>query len=190
MKIYLHLNIHGFSNTYIVTNKETMQAIIIDPGNITNDMIQQIERGPYKLVAALITHNHTSHVQGLTTLRKIYNPKIYAADYEVAKSDTIVIKGDGVRKIAGFSVGYMSVPGHSPDSMVFKIGRVMFTGDTLIAGNCGSTNNNYAKKTLLTNIRLKLLSQHDNVEVMPGHGPPTTIGVEKQFNIEINNNKY
>ncbi|OJF76106.1 MAG: MBL fold metallo-hydrolase [Treponema sp. CETP13] len=185
MKIYFHLNIHGFSNTYIVTNEETMQAIIIDPGVITNNMIQQIERGPYNLTACLITHNHTTHLQGLSTLRKIYNPKIYAADYEVAGVDTVVIKGDGVIRIAGFSVGYMSIPGHSSDSMVFKIGRVMFTGDTLTAGSYGSTNNTYAERTLASNIKLKLLSQQDDIEVLPGHGPPTTVGVEKQFNIKI-----
>jgi len=186
MKTYFHLNVHGFSNTYIVINEETKQAIIIDPGNITNQMIQQIERGAYDLVATLITHNHASHVQGLTTLRKIYDPKIYAADYEIAGADTIVLKGDGVLRIAGFSVGYMSIPGHSSDSMVFKIGRAMYTGDTLIAGDCGTTNNNYAHKTLISNIRLKLLSQPDNIEVFPGHGPPTTIEVEKKFNKNLN----
>lgn len=189
MKIYFHLNIHGFSNTYIVTNEETMQAIIIDPGTITNAMIEQIERGPYDLVATLITHNHKTHIQGLTTLRKIYDPRVYAADYELAGTDTIVLKGDGVIRIAGFSVGYMSVPGHSPDSMVFKIGLVMFTGDTLTAGNCGRTNNNYALKTLAQNIRLKILSQQDNIEIMPGHGPPTTVGVEKQFNLIVKEKK-
>jgi len=188
MKIYFHLNIHGFSNTYIITDQDTMQAIIIDPGAITNNMIQQIERGPYNLIACLVTHNHKSHLQGLSTLRKIYSPKIYAADYEVAGADTVVLKGDGVVHIGGIPVGYMSIPGHSPDSMVFKIGRVMFTGDTLTAGSCGKTNNTYAERTLITNIKLKLLSQQDNIEVMPGHGPPTTVGVEKQFNLKINNN--
>lgn len=185
MKIYFHLNIEGFSNSYIVANPVSREAIIIDPGKITDEMIEHIERDQYQLVAVLVTHNHSSHTRGLKTLRKIYNPRIYAADYEVAESDTIVLKGDGVLRIAGLTVSYMSVPGHSSDSMVFKIGRVMFTGDTLGAGTISPTNSSYAKKTLMSNIQTKILSQQDDMVIMPGHGPPSTTSAEKKFNLEL-----
>ena len=95
MKIYFHLNIEGFSNCYLVVNEESKEAIIVDPGRMTKEIISQLEEQHLKLVAVLITHNHGSHVHGLKTLRKIYNPKIFAADWEVAKNDTTVITGDG-----------------------------------------------------------------------------------------------
>ena len=185
MKIYFHLNIEGFSNAYLIVNPEEKSALIIDPGKVTIKMIEQIEQEKYTLDAVLITHNHASHTMGLNTLQKIYTPKIYAADYEVAKNDTVVLKGDGIIKAAGLNVSYMSVPGHTADSMVYRIGLCLFTGDVLLAGQAGNTNSNYAKKTLITNINTKLLSQNENTVIMPGHGPPSTIGAEKRFNLDF-----
>ena len=107
MKIYFHLNIEGFSNAYLIVNPEEKSALIIDPGKVTIKMIEQIEQEKYTLDAVLITHNHASHTMGLNTLQKIYTPKIYAADYEVAKNDTVVLKGDGIIKAAGLNVSYV-----------------------------------------------------------------------------------
>ncbi|MCQ2981348.1 MAG: MBL fold metallo-hydrolase [Treponemataceae bacterium] len=185
MKLYFFMNIDGFSNCYLVVNESTGDAILVDPGKMTKQIIERIENGNLHLKAVLITHNHGSHSRGLETLRKIYSPKIYAADWEVAGNETIVLKGDGVIRVSGFTVGYMSVPGHSPDSMCYKIGRVIFTGDSLTAGLTGSTNNSYAKKTLISAIQQKILNQNDDIALLPGHGPPSSVGAEKQFNTDF-----
>jgi len=185
MKIYFHLSLEGFSNCYVVTNPETKTALIIDPGKITKEILEQIEKDRYSLEAVLITHNHESHLRGLSTIRKIYRPQIFAADYEVAGNDTQVLKGDGIIKAAGLTVGHMSVPGHTPDSMVYKIGKVLFTGDALSASMLGTTNNAYAEKMLLSNVHNKILTQHDDTIIMPGHGPPSSVAAEKLFNLSI-----
>lgn len=186
MKIYFHLNLEGFSNCYVIANDVTREAIIVDPGKITPEIIEHIERGSYKLTAVLVTHNHGSHVHGLVTLQKIYSPEVYAAEWEVAGDSTNILKDDGIVKIAGLDVEYYSLPGHTSDSMVFKIGRVMFTGDSMAAGTIGSTNSKFSKQVLINNIKTKILSQTDDTVLMPGHGPPTTVAAEKLFNIEIN----
>lgn len=185
MKIYFHLNLEGFSNCYIIANPERKEAVIIDPGKVTNQIIRHIEDDKYTLCAVLVTHNHGSHTRGLSTLRKIYNPEIYAADYETAGPDTNVLKGNGVIHAAGFTIGYMSVPGHSPDSMCYKIGKVIFTGDVLSAGKIGDTNNTYARSMLISNVQTKILSQQDDITIMPGHGPPSSIAAEKEFNLDL-----
>ena len=182
MKVYFNLSIEGFSNCYVVVNEETKEAIIIDPGVITKDIIEQIEREKYKLVGVLITHNHKSHTRGLQTIRKIYSPVIYAADYDVAGADTFLLKGDGIIRVAGLSVGYMSVPGHTHDSLVYKIGQIIFTGDTLTAGLIGETSSSYSHNTLLANINSKILSQQTDIILMPGHGPPSSVEAERHFN--------
>lgn len=189
MKIYFHLNIEGFSNCYVIGNELTGEAIIVDPGIITPQIIDTIEEGGYKLAGVLVTHNHGSHVHGLKTLRKIYTPQIFAADWEVAGSETYVLKDEGIIQIAGLTVGYMSVPGHTPDSMVYKIGSVLFTGDVMSAGKIGSSNNKFSEQALIKNINEKILSQQEDTILMPGHGPPTTVGAEKLFNIAINPRK-
>lgn len=187
MKVYFHLNVGGFSNCYVVVNENTNEAIIIDPGKITEEIISQIEDNHFKLVAVLITHNHGSHADGLKTLRKIYDPKIFAADWEVAGNDTTVINGDGKTTLARMPVRYMTLPGHTSDSVVYGIGNIMFTGDVLSAGEIGSTNSSYSEYILRSNIEQKILSQLDSVIVMPGHGPPSTLGAIKAFNQNMKN---
>ena len=111
MKIYFHLNEGGFSNCYLVVDEVSNQAIIIDPGKITKEIIARIEDNHLNLAAVLITHNHGSHADGLRTLRKIYSPKVFAADWAVAANDTTVITGDGTTEIEGIQVSYLTIPG-------------------------------------------------------------------------------
>ena len=184
MKVYFNLNLKGFSNCYVVVNEKSREAIIIDPGKITDDIISQIEDNHLKLVAVLITHNHGSHVDGIKTLRKIYNPKIYAADWEVAKDATNVLMGDGKLTIAKMTVRYMAMPGHTTDSVVYRIGNIIFTGDVLFAGSRGSTNSSYSEVILKTNIENSIYSQQDAVVLMPGHGPPSTIEAARLFTLD------
>ncbi|MGL4987575.1 MAG: MBL fold metallo-hydrolase [Treponemataceae bacterium] len=185
MKIYTHLSIEGFSNCYIVGNEKTREALIIDPGKITKEILFQIEDNKYRLAAVLVTHKHKSHYRGLQTLQKIYHPLVYAFDYEIAGVPATVIKDDGFFYEAGLRIDYYSVPGHTVDSVVFKIEQVLFTGDTLTAGMLAKTNHVYAKQTLEKNVLQKLITQNDNMIVMPGHGPPSTIAAEKKINLSI-----
>ncbi len=179
MKIYFHINEGGFSNCYLVVNEISNQAIIIDPGKITKEIIARIEDNHLNLAAVLITHNHGSHADGLKTLRKIYSPKVFAADWTVAANDTTVITGDGSTQREGMQVSYLSIPGHTADSVVYSIGSILFTGDVLLSGEIGKTNSSYSEYILRSNIEHKIFSQLDSTILMPGHGPPTTLGAAK-----------
>ena len=79
----------------------------------------------------------------------------------------------------------MILPGHSSDSVVYNIGNILFTGDVLSAGELGSTNSSYSEYILRSNIEQKIYSQLDDVIVMPGHGPPSTLGAIKAFNYDL-----
>ena len=182
MKVYFHFNIDGFSNCYVVTNEKNMEALIIDPGKITKEILEQVESGPYNLTAVLITHSHKSHVRGLETLKKIYKPKVYAADFDIAGSEETLLNGDGIIYAAGLQIKHLALPGHSADSMAYKIGHIVFTGDTIFAGMISNPSSTYARRTLISNISTKILSQQDDIILMPGHGPPSTLAAEKNFN--------
>ena len=83
MKIYFHLNIESFSNCYAVVNENTSEAVIIDPGKITKEMINQLEDNHYRPVAVLVTHNHEDQLRGLKTFLKIYDADVYAAESNI-----------------------------------------------------------------------------------------------------------
>ena len=175
----------NFSNCYLLINEEYKQAVLIDPGEVTTQMIDQIESGGYKLCAVLLTHSHPNITRGLNTLLKIYSPVIYCANCDIKNCELFILKGDGHINIAGFDVEYFSCPGHSSDSMVYKIGLIMFTGESLTAGMIGETDTQYSKKILLNNLKQKVLSQTDGTILFPGRGPPSSVGAEKKFNNDI-----
>lgn len=185
MKIYYFYSRDGFSNGYLVGNEKTGEAVAVDPGVMNSELLKSIETNHFRLDAVLVTHNHESHHRGLGTLMRIYSPRVYAADSELAGAKTLLLQGDGSFAAAGFAVRYFAVPGHSPDSLMYQIGNVLFTGDALSAGRLGKTNNVYGKRNLLTHLRNKMLSQSDQIIVLPGHGPPSTIGAERLFNSEL-----
>lgn len=184
MKIYLHLDFEKLTNCYLVVNEKTKQAVIIDPCKISNTLISQIEEGDYDLVAVFITHKHENHYRGLKTLKKIYDFSVYAADSELS-TDKSVLKGEGIKNIAGLDIEYFSLPGHSSDSIVYKIDSAVFSGDIIFAGRIGSSSCSYTKKYLANGIKSKIFTMPDDTVIMPGHGPMTTVGAEKQFNLEM-----
>ncbi|MBN2811941.1 MBL fold metallo-hydrolase [Treponema zuelzerae] len=185
MKIYFHYSLEGFSNGYLVGNERSKEALIVDPGVMNRELLDHIEENRFQVAAILVTHSHESHWKGLDTLMKIYAPKIFAADAELGGCRTELLQGDGVFTAAGFAVRYFAAPGHSPDSLMYQIENVLFTGDALSAGRLGTTNNDYGKRNLLNHLKGKLLNQNDEVILMPGHGPPTTVGAERLYNIEL-----
>lgn len=189
MKIYFHYSADGFSNGYLVGNEKTSEAVMIDPGTMNEKLLSHIEKNRYNLTALLITHNHESHHRGLETMLRVFSPKVYAADAELKGVKTILLQGDGTFAAAGFPIRYYATPGHSPDSLMYQIENVIFCGDALSAGRIGTTNNMYGRRNLVTHLRNKMLSQNDDIILMPGHGPPSTIGAERLFNYELMQNE-
>jgi len=81
------------------------------------------------------------------------------------------------------------VPGHSADSMAFRIGKLVFTGDCLHAGLIGKTLSQYGLRLLKEQLGLKILSLPDDCMLLPGHGPPSSVGAEKLYNLGLQKTK-
>jgi hydroxyacylglutathione hydrolase len=185
MKIYQHYSLYGFSNVYLVGNDETKEALAIDPGEMNASLLGHIEKNGYALRSVFITHNHNHHVRGLKTMLKIYDARIYAANAQVAGFPCTPLRDGDRVEACGFSIEAFSVPGHSPDSLVFRIDGALFTGDALHAGLIGKTLSSYNAVTLTDSLRTKILDQADETIILPGHGPPSTVGTERRYNVGL-----
>lgn len=185
MKIYKHYSIYGFSNSYTIVNEETLSAIIVDPAEVTVDMIEQIEQKSYTLDAVLVTHNHIHHCRGLKTLMRIYSPRIYASNAKIFNFPCCKVRDREFFEEGGLSIQAIAMPGHSQDSIIFGIESSLFTGDAIHAGILGKTTSAFNARSLNERLMTRLSHLPDDSLIFPGHGPPTTLGTEKKFNLGL-----
>jgi glyoxylase-like metal-dependent hydrolase (beta-lactamase superfamily II) len=161
-------------------------AVIVDPGNMDEDLLNCIEGSNFDLRAVLITHDHIGHVHGLRTLKRIYDAEIFAVNRVVLDHKTTLVKDGDKFNIGQFNIEVISIPGHSADSVVYRIGDMLFTGDVLTSGLVGLTDSAYGAVTQMNKLRSRLLSLPGDYTVFPGHGPPSTLEAERRFNAGIN----
>jgi glyoxylase-like metal-dependent hydrolase (beta-lactamase superfamily II) len=209
MKLHFHYCPQGFSNCYLLgtdppadeaastaehafsreaspQEASPQEAIIVDPGMMDSNLLSLIEENQFSLRGVLITHDHPHHVRGLTTIFRIYNTEIFAMNPVIGEHHTTLVRDGDVINIGSFRTEVFSIPGHSADSLVFKIDRLLFTGDALTAGLTGSTSSSYAAANQVSALRRKILSLPGDYTILPGHGPPSSLEAERRFNLDIN----
>ncbi len=185
MKLFFHYCSFGFSNCYVLGREDGPESILVDPGNMDKQILEYIEGNNFYPKAIFITHDHPGHVHGIRTLKRIYQSELFAINRVVQDHKTTPVKdGDNV-DIGPFTVKVISIPGHSADSAVYQIDRLLFTGDVLTAGMVGTTASAYGATTQLNQLRSRLFSLPGDYTVLPGHGPPSTLEAERRFNVGI-----
>lgn len=186
MQLHMYYGYAGHSNTYIIGPDNGGNAILIDPGRFEVPLLNLIEDNNFYIESIILTHGHSSHSKGVSTTLKVYNSTIYAALGKIENLRTTMVSDKETHKISGFDVDFFEIPGHSTDSLVFKIDNLLFTGDIFSSGYLGNPINSYAHNNMQKEIQQRLLSLDGETVVLPGHGPPSTIQAER----EINENLY
>jgi glyoxylase-like metal-dependent hydrolase (beta-lactamase superfamily II) len=130
----------------------------------------------------LITHAHRGHVSGLRTLLKIYQAQLFSHHPSLLDLPASPLLGGQSLKLGEFTFEVIETPGHSSDSLCYRLDQILFTGDTLTAGLVGKTRSGYERGILLASIREKLMTLPDETFLFPGHGPPSKIGIERLYN--------
>jgi hydroxyacylglutathione hydrolase len=190
------------TNSYLVEDEDTKDAVIIDANFEPRDMIRLVGRRGANVKAVLLTHTDVDHVGGLPELLDALGP-FRVAVHESERD--VVVKGKALRPQFAFNLSRVTdtddlaegtpyragslefevlhTPGHSPGGVTLKIGDNLFTGDALFAGTVGRSDfDNSDAGALIEGIRTKLLSLPDELVVYSGHGPATTIGRERRLN--------
>ena len=194
---------------YIVSNDETKECFIIDPGASGKQLAEKIRQDALTPVAVLLTHGHFDHVGAAKTLAKEFDIKIYAHEKEestlkypdknvswmvgVEESYTadVYLKDEEIISFAGFDIKVLHTPGHTEGGCCYYIAEedVVFTGDTLFAGSVGRTDfPGGSMSQIVRSVQEKLLSLNEagnletDVMVYPGHNDPTTIETERMEN--------
>jgi glyoxylase-like metal-dependent hydrolase (beta-lactamase superfamily II) len=199
MTLFFHYCLPGFTNAYIVgadlpaevqDAPLPTEALIIDPGVMDEGILEILENSNYTLRGVLITHDHPHHIQGLKTLKRIYDVEIFAENHNILDYRATVVKDGDVFTLGPFTVEVISVPGHSADSVIYRIENLLFTGDAITAGLVGSTASTYGASIQMTNLRSKIFSLPGDSLILPGHGPPSSLEAERQFNAGVHSYEF
>lgn len=191
------------TNCYIIYNKDTNEAMIVDPGDQAEDISMRCRMLGVVPKAILLTHGHFDHMMAAGKLKEEFHIPIYAAEKEAPlladaranlsamwakpvciKPDCLVKEGDKL-DICGFSITVIETPGHTIGGVCFYIPEeeVLLSGDTLFCGSFGRTDFPTGSMSVLArSIREKLFQLPDVTQVYPGHESSTTIGYEKRYN--------
>ena len=177
-------------------------AILIDAPQEAAEWLRKTGK---KVSLLLLTHGHIDHVFDAAEIEREHGCKIglhretipMVTDREFFRRFGFGLEVEPVRKpdfligetesleINGIDFQVLDVPGHCPGSLCFfdKKERVLFGGDVLFAGGVGRWDLPGGDRELLfSGIKTKLFPLDDDVKVLPGHGPATTIGRERQTN--------
>ena len=188
-------------NTYIRGDEDTKKCAVIDPGGSIIDIFNVIKQHEFTVEYIILTHGHGDHICRVPEIKEKTNAKIVAhvKEEEVLidrvknlsaqlpgplvefDADIYVDEGD-IIELGGLKLKIIHTPGHTKGGMSIKVGENIFTGDTLFAGSIGRTDfygGDY--KQIMKSLK-KLAKYDDNAVIYPGHGPESTIGVEKRVN--------
>jgi len=182
MKLFFHFAYTNLSNTYLIGPEDNGDAIIIDPGVMDIKLLGIIEGHGYYIRNILLTHAHEGHAMGLKTLLRIYKADIYSGCDKIMGIPAKKIQHGDTLALDNFTVDVIGLPGHTGDSLSYKIKDMVFTGDALGAGTVGPTVHGYAHAMNINSLNERILSLDENLLIFPGHGPPSTVKAEALFN--------
>jgi glyoxylase-like metal-dependent hydrolase (beta-lactamase superfamily II) len=194
-------------NCYVVWRQGRSDALVIDPGLEPDRVLDCLRDNHLTAAAILCTHGHADHIAGNAALKRAFpqaplligeGDAVMLADSFANLSaffgppltsppaDRTVQEGDLI-ELAGIALEVRFIPGHSPGHVVFVAHESrpvqVFGGDVLFRGGIGRYDFPGGDgPLLLAGIRRKLFDLPDDTVVYPGHGPTTTVGVEKQSN--------
>lgn len=189
-------------NCYLVADPASRAAVMIDPGEESGRFLEALEARRWTLEAIWLTHAHIDHIMGIAAVKAVHDVPIllHPADrsfYDNGPRQAAMFGlhmdpappptgelAEGVPvRIGPFAFDVVHTPGHSPGSVSFLGHGLALSGDVLFQGSIGRTDlPGGDMDTLLASISRKLYVLPDETRVLSGHGPETTIGVEKRTN--------
>lgn len=192
------------TNCYLLTNTETKETLIVDPGADGDRIAAYLLREEMRPMGILLTHGHFDHISGVKAIQDAFRLSVYAAaaeeallaepgwnlsakfqGYGVSLIPDVLLEDGEEFSLAGFQIKAILTPGHTGGGMSFYLPEegIVFSGDTLFRHTYGRTDLPTSSfSELKHSLREKLFKLPEETEVLPGHGSATTIKEERRRN--------
>lgn len=190
------------TNCYLVINEENKSGVVIDPGGDGDMILDKIRQKGLNIEAIFLTHGHSDHIMAVDEIRTATGAKVYISQEDAemlmkASSNLSLYMGtsrefkaadkffeDGeTLNVAGLKFKVIATPGHTKGGVCLICEDIVFCGDTVFSESIGRTDlpgGSYSQ--ILQSIKNKILVLPDEMKLLPGHGPATTIGWERRRN--------
>lgn len=186
-------------NGYVVSTEDG-SACVIDCDGSPKAMFDYIEEKGLDISHLLLTHGHGDHIGAVAEIKAKYDCEVVACQKEeellldprmnfssmmgcatTVEADTFVSEGDTVA-VGSMEFQVIETPGHTAGSVCFLVQDNMFTGDTLFEGSCGRTDLPTGDTATIMQSLKRLRDIDGNYVVYPGHGPYTSLEIERESN--------
>ncbi|MCC6347901.1 MAG: MBL fold metallo-hydrolase [Nitrospirales bacterium] len=189
-------------NCYIVGDEASKRALVIDPGDEPDRILQIVKQAELQVDYVVCTHGHFDHVGAVMDMKNETGAKVvlhrdeipvysmardmaafWGYDLEPLPEPEVIVQEGDVLTFGQLSLEVFHTPGHSPGGICLYGGDLLFSGDTLFAGSVGRTDFEGGDLAKLRDSFRRLMILPEATEVLPGHGPASTIGREKRTNM-------
>lgn len=197
------------SNCYLSWSAETGVGFIVDPGDEPEKILEMVKKNQVKVDAIFLTHTHVDHVSATSALVPHFGCPVFAGAADIPLLEMLPVQTkafslppvpipsvdhelkDGARiKVGELEIEALHTPGHSPGHLCFLVvdgaERVMFTGDLISAGSIGRTDLWGGDMTSMVSSINRIKAIEQDVRILSGHGPETTLAREKRTNPYLN----
>ena len=194
-------------NARILGCLASKQAVVIDPGGDVDKILKKLDETGFEVGEIWLTHSHADHCGGVAGLQARTGAKLYGhrdeafmrknlvelcrmlgvppGDIEDCPEPDVFISGGETLSLGEFAFEVLCTPGHSPGHVCFyhRESGTLIAGDTLFSGSIGRTDLPGSDHGAMMHTLLEvLMTLPDETNVLPGHGPDTTIGRERRAN--------
>lgn len=193
------------TNAYLIADPATGEAAVIDPAWDGPAILAEAGRRDWRIGNIWLTHAHFDHLGGSAAVADGSSPEppvgLHPADYPLWRNEgdaplfglhidpgpepTVDLAHGQILRLGGNLLEVRHCPGHTPGHVVFYCAaeKVVFCGDVIFSGSIGRTDLSGGDyELLIASIRSQVLTLPDDTRLLPGHGPETSVGLERAYN--------
>lgn len=179
------------SNCFIIGSETTKEGIVVDPGAEPGRIIETVQQLQLDIGLIVATHGHIDHVGAVNKVKQFVNVPFAMHEAETIKGGIFEksppvdrpLKHSDIIQVGELHFEVRHTPGHSPGGISLIGEGIVLSGDTLFQFSIGRTDFPGASyEQIMTSIFEQLLTLPDETPVYPGHGPDTTVGMERKVN--------
>lgn len=171
------------ANIFIAASEETKQALLVDAGELDPRIVAFLEERDLALTTVFITHDHYDHTGGLKDIVARYDGVVvYSGHGQAGGIVTKAVRHGDSFRVGNIECRVVSTPGHTSDGVSLILPGMVFTGDALFSGSVGGTFSPLDARRQIDALRGNVLSLPGGYEIHTGHGPSSTVHIEKTYN--------